>query len=348
VWSADEVRETLGEDAAIFMAMYDVTDGGNWEGDNILRLSIRSSEIVAESGIDEKEFDSRIASARRKLYEVRSKRIWPGLDDKVLTAWNGLMLAAFAEAAQVLDRADYKDVAISNAEFLYATMRAEDGRLLRTWKAGSQAKYNGYLEDYAFLAEGLLALYQTTFDGRWFHWARELADAMLAHFADEDNPGFYDTRDDHEQLIHRPKDLQDNAIPSGNAMAAHVLLKLSLLSGEPRYWDTAEQAIRSVGALMAQYPSGFGEWLNGASLIMGDSREIALIGTEEQIAPLLSVVRTGYRPLQVVAAGTGADNETIPLLANRPQVNESGTAYVCRRFVCDAPVTDPQLLASKL
>jgi len=348
VWSADEVREILGEDAAIFMAMYDVTDGGNWEGDNILRLSIRSSEIIAEFGIDEKEFDSRIAAARRKLYEVRSKRIWPGLDDKVLTAWNGLMLAAFAEAAQVLGRADYRDVAISNAEFLYATMRAEDGRLLRTWKAGSQAKYNGYLEDYAFLAEGLLALYQTTFDGRWYRWARELADAMLVHFADGDNPGFYDTRDDHEQLIHRPKDLQDNAIPSGNAMAAHVLLKLSLLSGEPRYWDTAEQAIRSVGALMAQYPSGFGEWLNGASLIMGDSREIALIGTEEQIAPLLSVVRSGYRPLQVVAAGTGADNETIPLLANRPQVNESGTAYVCQRFVCDTPVTDPQLLASKL
>jgi len=348
VWSADEVREILGEDAAIFMAMYDVTDGGNWEGDNILRLSIRSSEIIAEFGIDEKEFDSRIAAARRKLYEVRSKRIWPGLDDKVLTAWNGLMLAAFAEAAQVLGRADYRDVAISNAEFLYATMRAEDGRLLRTWKAGSQAKYNGYLEDYAFLAEGLLALYQTTFDGRWYRWARALADAMLVHFADGDNPGFYDTRDDHEQLIHRPKDLQDNAIPSGNAMAAHVLLKLSLLSGEPRYWDTAEQAIRSVGALMAQYPSGFGEWLNGASLIMGDSREIALIGTEEQIAPLLSVVRSGYRPLQVVAAGTGADNETIPLLANRPQVNESGTAYVCQRFVCDTPVTDPQLLASKL
>ena len=348
VWSADEVRGILGDDASLFMQMYDISDGGNWEGHNILRLSSRASDIAVQSGLDEAEFETKMAAARRKLYDVRSKRIWPGLDDKVLTAWNGLMLAAFAEAAQALDRADYRDVATANAEFLYANMRAQDGRLLRTWKAGSQAKYNAYLEDYAFLAEGLLALYQTTFDERWFQWARELADAMLAHFSDAEDGGFYDTRDDHEQLIHRPKDIQDNAIPSGNAMATHVLLKLGLLTGEPTYWDTAERAMRSVGKLMAQYPSGFGEWLNAASLVMGESREIALVGNEEQIAPLLSVVRTGYRPLQVVAAGTGSKDETIPLLANRPQVNDSGTAYVCRRFVCETPVTDPQELATKL
>jgi uncharacterized protein YyaL (SSP411 family) len=348
VWSADEIRAILGDDATLFMQIYDVTDSGNWEGHNILRLSIRASDIAAQTGLDEAELVNKMASARRKLYDVRSKRIWPGLDDKVLTAWNGLMLAAFAEAAQALDRTDYKDVATSNAEFLHATMRAEDGRLLRTWKAGSQAKYNGYLEDYAFLAEGLLALYQTTFDERWFQWARELADAMLAHFSDAENGGFHDTRDDHEQLIHRPKDVQDNAIPSGNAMAAHVLLKLSLLTGGPGYWDTAERAVRAVGTLMTQYPSGFGEWLNAASLIMGESREIALIGNDEQIAPLLEVVRTGYRPLQVVAAGAGAEDERVPLLANRPQVNDSGTAYVCRRFVCNTPVTDSKVLESQL
>jgi uncharacterized protein YyaL (SSP411 family) len=348
VWSADEIRDVLGEDAPLFMQMYDVSDGGNWEGHNILRLSIRASDIAERSGLDQAELVNTIAAARRKLYALRSKRIWPGLDDKVLTAWNGLMLAAFADAAQALDRADYRDIATSNAEFLYATMRARDGRLLRTWKAGSQAKYNAYLEDHAFLAEGLLALYQTTFDGRWFQWARELADAMLAHYGDDTNGGFYDTRDDHEQLIHRPKDIQDNAIPSGNAMAAHVLLKLGLLTGEPAYWDTAERATRGVGNLMAQYPSGFGEWLNAASLIMGEAREIALVGSEEQIAPLLGVLRSGYRPLQVVAAGSGKKGEGIPLLADRPQVNGLGTAYVCRRFVCDAPITDPQTLAAQL
>jgi uncharacterized protein YyaL (SSP411 family) len=348
VWSAEEIRDILGDDAPLFMQMYDVSDGGNWEGHNILRLNTRETDIAAQSGIDEEEFESRMASARQKLYDVRAKRIWPGLDDKVLTAWNGLMMAAFAEAAQALDRTDYRDVATGNAEFLYATMRAKDGRLLRTWKAGSQAKYNAYLEDYAFLTEGLLALYQTTFDGRWFQWARELADTMLAHFPDAENGGFFDTRDDHEQLIHRPKDLQDNAIPSGNSMAAHVLLKLSLLSGEPAYWDTAERATRDIGTLMAQYPSGFGEWLNAASLIMGESREVALVGNEKQIAPLLDVVRTGYRPLLVVAAGAGVKDESIPLLANRRQVNDSGTAYVCKRFVCESPVTDADALAAQL
>ena len=348
VWSAAQIRDLLGDDATLFMQMYDVTDGGNWEGHNILRLSARAPDVTAQFGLDEPEFESRIASARRKLYGVRSKRIWPGLDDKVLTAWNGLMLAAFAEAAQALDRADYRDVATGNAEFLYATMRATDGRLLRTWRAGSEAKYNAYLEDYAFLADGLLALYQTTFDKRWFQWARELADAMLAHFSDAENGGFYDTRDDHEQLIRRPKDVQDNAIPSGNAMAAHVLLKLGLLTGDTTYWDTAERATRSVGKVMAQYPSGFGEWLNAGSLIMGESREIALVGNEEQVAPLLGVVRTGYRPLQVVAAGAETDDALVPLLANRRQVNDSGTAYVCRRFVCETPVTDADELAAQL
>jgi uncharacterized protein YyaL (SSP411 family) len=345
VWSADEVRGVLGEDADLYMRMYDVTDNGNWEGSNILRLSLRASDVAAESGLDEAELDRRLTAARAKLYGVRSRRVWPGLDDKVLTAWNGLMLAAFAEAAVALDRDDYRDVAVANAEFLHGNMRCGDGRLLRTWKAGSDAKYNAYLEDYAFLAEGLLALYQATFDSRWFLWARELADAMLARFSDLEGGGFFDTSDDHEQLIQRPKDVQDNAIPSGNAMAASAMLKLGMLTGETRYWDNAEQATRNVGKLMAQYPTGFGEWLNAASLIMGESREIALVGGAEEIAPLLSVVRSGYRPLQVVAAG---DDAGVPLLADRPMQDGKGTAYVCRRFVCDAPVTDPDKLASQL
>jgi len=348
VWSSDEVRDVLGNDAPLFMQMYDVTDGGNWEGHNILRLNVRTSDTAVHSSIDEAELEQKMTAASRKLYEVRSKRIWPSLDDKVLTAWNGLMLAAFADAAQALDRADYRDIATANAEFLHATMRAEDGRLLRTWKAGSDAKYNGYLEDYAFLAEGLLTLYQTTFDPRWFAWAQELADAMLVHFPDAENGGFFDTRDDHERLIQRPKGIQDNAVPSGNAMAAHVLLKLGLFTGQTTYWDTAEQATRNVGKLMTQYPSGFGEWLNAASLIMGESREIALVGNQRQLAPLLEIVRGGYRPLQVVAAGEESDGRSVPLLANRPQRGGEGTAYVCRRFVCDAPVTDPRELESQL
>jgi len=206
VWSADEIREALGEEADTFMRVYGVSNEGNWEGHNILNLRLAEA------------LDGRIAAARATLYELRSKRIWPGLDDKVLTSWNGLMLAAFAEAGQALGRADYIEAAESNADFLHRTMRRDSGRLFRTWKAGSDAKYNAYLEDYAYLADGLLALYEATFERRWVDWARELAELMLGHFRDTKNGGFFDTSDDHEQLIHRPKDLQDNAVPSGNAM----------------------------------------------------------------------------------------------------------------------------------
>ena len=333
VWSADEIREALGEEADTFMRVYGVSNEGNWEGHNILNLRLAEA------------LDGRIAAARATLYELRSKRIWPGLDDKVLTSWNGLMLAAFAEAGQALGRADYIEAAESNADFLHRTMRRDSGRLFRTWKAGSDAKYNAYLEDYAYLADGLLALYEATFERRWVDWARELAELMLGHFRDTKNGGFFDTSDDHEQLIHRPKDLQDNAVPSGNAMAASVLVRLSLLTGNGDYWQVAEQITSTMNKFMAQYPSGFGQWLNVAKFMLSAPREIALMGSGDAIAPLLKVIRGGYRPFQVVAAG---EEGSLPLLENRPQIDGKGTAYVCRRFVCQAPVTGPEELALQL
>jgi uncharacterized protein YyaL (SSP411 family) len=348
VWSADEIRSALGEDSALFMRIYGVADGGNWEGHNILHLRIEPADVAVQFDLSAEEVETKVAAARQKLYDIRAQRIWPGLDDKILTAWNGLMLAAFAEAGQILDRSDYVTVATQNAEFLYRTMRTSNGALHRTWKAGSEAKLNAYLEDYAYLGEGLLVLYQTTFEARWFVWVHELAAYMLAHFSDSENGGFFDTSDDHEQLIHRPKDLQDNAVPSGNAMAVHVLLKLSLLTGETSYWDIAEQTTASMGDSFMQYPSSFGEWLNAGSFILGQPREIALIGSDEQVMPLLQVVRAAYRPFQVVAAGKETEDKTIALLAHRPQVNGKATAYVCRRFLCQTPVTEPEELASQL
>ena len=188
------------------------------------------------------------------------------------------MLAAYAEAGAVLGRADYLAAATRNASFLYQTMRTSSGRLLRTWKAGGAAKYNAYLEDYAYLAAGLLALYQTTFDEQWFVWARELADVMLEHFRDAGNGGFFDTSDDHETLITRPKDVQDNAVPSGNAMAAQVLLKLSLFTGDSTYWDAALQAVAGLADLMERHPTAFGEWLNAAGFVLGEPHELAIVG----------------------------------------------------------------------
>jgi hypothetical protein len=348
VWSADEIREALGEDADVFMQIYGVSDEGNWEGHNILNLHLDPKGLAAQLNITPEALDARMSEARAKLYALRSKRIWPGLDDKVLTSWNGLMLAAFAEAGQSLGRPDYIDAAKSNADFLHRTMRRDSGRLVRTWKAGSDAKYNAYLEDYAYLADGLLALYEATFETRWVEWARELAELMLTHFRDTKNGGFFDTSDDHEQLIHRPKDLQDNAVPSGNSIAASVLSRLSLLAGNGDYWQVAERSTATMSKFMSQYPSGFGQWLNVASFMLGEPREVALVGSKEELEPLLGVIRNGYRPFQVVAAGSEGEEAPLPLLQNRPRVDGKGTAYVCQKFVCQAPVTDPRELARQL
>ena len=350
VWSAAEIRAALGPDAELFMVAYDVGDRGNWEGHNILNRPRDPAEVAALYELDEAELERRLAANRQTLYAVRASRIWPGLDDKVLTAWNGLMLAAFAEAGRALNRPDYTEIATRNAEFLWANLRQDDGRLLRSWKAGAGARYNGYLEDYAFLAGGLLALYRTTFEPRWFVWARELADRMMIHFSDGAGGGFYDTSDDHETLLHRPKDLQDNATPSGNSMAAQVLLLLGLYTGEGGYWDTAEAMVAALTDPMARYPGAFSQWLAAATLILGQPQEVAIAGNPgaADTRALLDVVNGRYRPDLVVAVGDDAAAGIIPLLADRPRIDGRPTAYVCRRFVCRLPVNEPGALAEQL
>ena len=348
VWSAGEIEQLLGAEAALFRRYYDVTEVGNWEGSNILNMKFDPEEVAESLGLDMTEMVSRLAAAKAKLYAARAQRVWPGLDDKVLTAWNGLMLAAFAEAGRVLQRADYTAVAQQNAQFLHETMRSENGRLRRTWKAGTKAKYNAYLEDYAYLADGLLALYQSDFEEKWFVWARELAEMMLTHFSDEQNGGFYDTSDDHEQLIQRPKDVQDNATPSANAMAAQVLLKLSLYTGNGRYWDIAENMTAALSEWMVRAPSGFAHWLGAAAFIMGQPQEVAIAGERgaADTEALLEVVYNTYRPHVVVAVGLAG--ERVELLRERPLRHNKATAYVCRRFVCQQPVTEPEALANQL
>ena len=350
IWSAAEIRDLLQEDADLFMAYYDVSERGNWEGANILNMKRDPASVAESFDLSEEELNDRLSAARQTLYDVRAQRVWPGLDDKVLTAWNGLMLAAFAEAGAILQRPDYTEAATRNAEFLYNTMRTGGGRLLRTWKAGSEAKYNAFLEDYAYLVEGLLALYQNTFELRWFRWAVELAELLLSHFYDESDGGFFDTSDDHEQLIHRPKDIQDNALPSGNAMAATVLLKLALYTGYQRYWTIAETAVASLANPISEAPTGFGQWLTAASFILGEPQELAIVGALDgpDTAALLQVSRAAYRPSLIVALGHENDGDDMALLAQRPMIDDQATAYLCRRFVCQAPVTDPKTLAVQL
>jgi uncharacterized protein YyaL (SSP411 family) len=329
VWTPEEILEVLGSDADEFMAAYGVTRHGNFEGKNILEF------------VGDMEQRPALAGARCKLFEARENRVPPGRDEKVLTSWNGLMLAAFAEAARTLDREDYRTIAERNAEFLLRELRQENGRLLRSWKDG-EAKLNGYLEDYSYFIEGLLELYQTTFESKWFVAAQELAETMIAHFQAPD-AGFYDTSDDHEALITRPRDLQDNATPSGSAMAVTTLLKLAGLTNELRYVDIVDEALAQTQPLMSQYPLGFGQWLQALAYALSQPREIAIVGDPDSAdtQALLSAVRDGYRPYQVVALGApDAQLPVAPLLQGRGLVNGQSAAYVCRDFSCQAPVAE--------
>jgi uncharacterized protein YyaL (SSP411 family) len=244
------------------------------------------------------------------------------------------MLAAFAEAARALDRDDgspalaasYREVADRYAEFLLRELRQGNGRLLRTWKRrperflegpgkrAGEAKLNGYLEDYAYLIEGLLGLYQTTFEAPWFVAALQLAETMLEHFADSEGT-LYDTSDDHETLVTRPRDLQDNATPPGNAMAVTAVLKLAGFTNGFRYVNTAHQALAEMQLMMRQYPLGFGQSLRALAYVLSKPREIAVVGdpNSDDTQALLRVVRSGYRPFQVVAFGTpGAQPPVVP------------------------------------
>ena len=337
VWTPAEIAEVLGEaDAIEFCAIYDITAEGNFEGHNIPNIrGGTGGDLGASSGAG-KSSDIDIGSEklrtwRRVLFDHREKRIKPFRDEKVLTAWNGLMLAAFAEAAAVLNNSEYLDAAKKNADFLLSELRT-NGRLLRTWKEG-RAKLNGYIEDYANLADGLIELYQVSGDVKYLHTARELTDAMITEFWDEENGGFFFTSNDHEELIVRNKDFFDNATPSGNSVAADVLLKLSKLYGEEKYERFASTVLRLAAQQVKRFPSGFGRMLSAMEFMLSPVKEIAIVG--EKGSDVEREVWSGYRPFKVMATG-GA----VPLLEGREPLDGQPTVYVCENFVCQRPVTN--------
>jgi uncharacterized protein len=350
VWTADEVERHLGPDAELFMAAYDVRPRGNWEGHTILHRAATDAQLAERFGLTEAAVVASLGAARERLLRVRDARPQPARDDKALAAWNGLALAAFADASVALGRDDYRAVAEQAAASLLDHLVGDDGRLRRSWKDG-QARHAAVLEDHADLAEGLLALYQATFDDRWFSAARRLLDAVLERFAAPDG-GWFDTASDHETLLARPRSVQDNAVPSGNAMAATALLRLAALTGDARYRDAAEAALRTVGDLPARHPQAFPQWLVAFQLAARPFDEVAVVGRPETPAraDLLAVVRTGLRPWVVVAAASPdtADASAVALLHGRPAVDGRPTAYVCRGFTCLRPVTDPAALAARL
>ncbi|HET6230754.1 MAG TPA: thioredoxin domain-containing protein [Longimicrobiaceae bacterium] len=353
VWTPDEVDALLGdEDGPLFRTYYDVSAEGNFEGRNILHVERPVRDVARDAGVTEERLSAALERGRGVLYEARAKRVWPGLDDKVLTAWNAMMLHTFAEAARILGSAEYRDAAVANAEFLLRELRA-DGRLLRTYKDG-RAKIGAFLEDHALLADALLALYETTFDPRWVAEARALADAMLDGFWEEDEGAFYDTARDAETLVVRPRDIFDNATPSGNSVAVGALLRLAALTGEERYSRVAARVIEQMAELAARMPSGFGHLLCAIDFHLATPQEVAIVGApgDADTDALLAVLRRAYLPNTVVALALPNAPEdiisAIPLLADRPQLDGRATAYVCERFACQAPVTDPAALSQQL
>jgi uncharacterized protein YyaL (SSP411 family) len=344
LWTPAEVAEILGPtDARLFSAFYDIREPGNFERRaSILQMQRTPFELAPELGVTEVELLAALERGRALLFEARSRRVRPARDDKVLAGWNGLMLRAIAEAASVLNRQDFLQAAERNAAFLLDKMRGPDGRMHRTWKPGHAARLNGYLEDYANVADGLLALYEASFDPRWLRAATELADGILERFADRENGGFFDTSEDHETLISRPKDIFDNATPSGNSVAADVLLRLALLTDRQEYRDAAETVLKLLRDAMTRYPLGFARALNALDFLLDQPKEVAIVGPPgvTETEALRRAVFEPFVPNKVVA-GAGAP---VPLLEGRELRNGHALAYVCEHYVCQAPTSDPEEL----
>jgi len=305
VWTKDEVTGILGEEeGSLFCEYFDVTTGGNFEHGKSILNTPRSLEAFAEQrGLDPVELGRIIGVCRKKLFYVREERVRPTRDDKILTSWNALMLTSLAEAANILGRDDYREVAIRSADFLLKNLM-KDGRLLRTYKDG-KAKLNAYLDDYAYLVEALLAVYEATFEIRYFEEARRLADTMIAQFWDDDEAGFFFTSADHERLITRTKEYFDNATPSGNSVAALVLLKLGLLTQENEYQRCAVSILHAIHQAMARYPSAFGYMLCALDLYLSEAKEIAIVGVpgSHEVRSFIEEIFSRYLPNKVLALG---------------------------------------------
>ncbi|CAN5573104.1 thioredoxin domain-containing protein [soil metagenome] len=352
VWTISEIRDALEpEEAELAIRYWGVTEAGNFEGKNILNVSQSLETVATAFGISPDELDERIEEARSKLFDVREERVRPGLDDKVLAAWNGLMLRSFAFAARVLDREDYRKIAEKNADFLLEKLR-HDGRLRRSYKDG-RARFNGYLEDYAMVADGLVALYEATFDSRWLSAADSLCDAMFELFWDAESGTFYDTPADHEKLVTRPRDIYDNATPSGTSVAVDVLLKLALLLDRNDYRQRAEAVLENLSGGMEKLPGAFGRLLSALDFHLSRPREVAIIGDPgaPDTKALVNTVYARYLPNKVVAGRAEEDEGSaglVPLLADRPTRDGQATAYVCEGYACRNPTTEPGELTVQL
>jgi len=348
VWDEDQIDSLLGADARVFKAYYGLTSGGNFEGKNILFVPRARDAAADEIGIEEEVLDAILTRAKGALYEARARRVWPGRDEKVLASWNGLALRGVATAARILGREDFKRLATRNADFL-ARELVRQGRVMRSHKEGV-TRISGFLEDHAAVALGFLAVYELTFDESWLDRARQIADAVIEWFWDDQVGAFFDTAKDAEQLITRPRDFTDNAIPSGTSLAVELLLHLAELQQDVEYRRRAEFVLETLAEPMVRYPTAFGHLLGCADLEVNGAVEVALVGDTASAGfkALEQAVARKYVPSLVLAGGKPGNSGRVKLLDDRPLVTGKPTAYVCRGYTCDRPVTEPDALLDQL
>lgn len=356
VWSQDEIKNILKDDYDFFEAAYGVTANGNWENKNVLQRVLEDNALAARFKLDAETVTTKLADLHAKLLSARNLRIRPGTDDKILTAWNGLMLAAVAESAKVfaieeninLGDSKYYKMATRNAEFLLSALRP-DGKLRRAWRDGKTTN-EVFLEDYATLILGLLELYQTGFDIKWFSVAKELTDEMIQKFSDPTG-GFFDTPNSSENLLIRPKDVQDNATPCGNSLACEALIKMAEFTGNGTYRELAEKSLSLITSYTLRYPLGFARWLSVLENVTGHVKQVAIIGetNENQFEAMKKAIQAEYRPNIIVACSAFPIQEDAPaLLMDRIKIQNQATAYVCEGFVCLQPTTEIETMVKQL
>ena len=351
VWRPEEIEDLLGkEQGSLFNKYFNVDIDGNFEGMSILNVTMSKSDFMFSEGLEKSEFENLISQSKSLLLESRATRTSPGIDDKILTSWNSLMIGAFAEAGSILGRSDYASIAERGADYILKTLVTED-RLLRTSRNG-QAKLQGYLEDYSFLVNSLILLHEATLSQKWLNAAIKFTENMINLFWDKKNKQFYDTGIDHESLIIRPINFQDNAIPSGAAIAADVLLKMAVITGRKEFEQYGKDALKSSVPMLNQYPLGAGHWLCVLDFYLDKTKEIVVLGKSKSCdtKELVAEVFRHYIPNRVFV-GNDVEDETVsnlPILQRKNLVNGKATAFVCEDYVCSLPSSTPESFAKQL
>jgi uncharacterized protein YyaL (SSP411 family) len=348
VWTNEEIDAVTGEDAPMVRAYFGVEPGGNWEGRSILHVPRGLEEAATAAGVPAAAMRDSVERARGKLLAARAQRVRPARDEKILAAWNGLMLRALAEAARAFGSTSLRDAALANGEFLFREL-VRDGRVSRSYRDGV-SRTPGFLDDHAAVALGALALYDLTFDRTWLERARALGAVITEYFWDERAGVFYDTASDHEQLIVRPRDASDNATPSGTSLAVELSLRLAALFDDQAHAARAERALAGLAAEMERFPLAFGHLLCAADLAVHGAVELAIVGNPEDVRfqALDRAAAGAFVPALLLAGGQPAENADVPLLALRGMNATAPMAYLCRGYACDAPVGEPEALAAQL